>query len=222
MNPQFNILRRVSGPYYLNTYFVTCKQTGKTLIIDPGDQTENLVNYVQHHRLDPVMVLATHGHADPLFSMETFRETYAVPYAIHAGDDAFFKDPEVRKRTRVAVGLPPPPPADHLLVHNEVLGFGRCELTVIHTPGHTPGSACFLGNGHLFTGDTLFVGEAGRTDLPGGDLDQLIASIRDRLLGLPPATVLFPGHHHLNTPAQSTLAREIEENIYITDFILDP
>ncbi|MCG8563730.1 MAG: MBL fold metallo-hydrolase [Desulfobacterales bacterium] len=222
MNSQFSILRRVSGPYYLNTYFLTCKETGDTLIIDPGDQTHTLLNYVRLHRLNPVMVVSTHGHADPGFSMADFQEHYPVPHAIHGDDDAFFQDPDVQKRTRLAVGLPPPPEADCLLVHGEALHFGRAEVSIIHTPGHTPGSVCLGGGGYLFTGDTLFVGEAGRTDLPGGDLDQLVASIRDHILKLPPETILMPGHHHLNTPAQSTLAREMEENIYITDFILDP
>ena len=91
---------------------------------------------------------------------------------------------------------------------------------MLHTPGHTPGSACFLVNGHLFTGDTLFVGAAGRTDLTGASLDTLIASIENKILSLPKDTVIWPGHDYGETPS-STLEREMQENIYITDFILD-
>ena len=222
MSLPVTIRRRVSGSYYLNTYFLTCTQTGETLIIDPGDSAEAVIAYIRLHQLNPVKVLATHGHADPLFSMEVFQQTHPIPYCIHEADDRFFKDSLVRKRTRLAVGLPPPPSADESLAHGDYLDFGFCSAQVIHTPGHTPGSACFLCQDRLFTGDTLFVGEAGRTVLPGGDLDQLIASIRDRILVLSPSTVLHPGHHHIHTPVQSTLAREMEENIYITDFILDP
>ena len=222
MDTPFNILRRVSGPYYLNTYFLTCRETGDTLIIDPGDTARTLVEYARHHHLNPVMVLVTHGHVDTAFAMDEFRKTFDVPYAIHGGDADFFTDPQVRKQTELAVGLPPPPPEDQRLKHGEFIHFGDCRAQVIHTPGHTPGSVCLKAREYLFTGDTLFVGEAGRTDLPGGDLDRLIASIRDRLLKLPPYTILLPGHHHPNTPARSTLAREMEENIYITDFILDP
>ena len=100
--------------------------------------------------------------------------------------------------------------------------FGRSGVKVVHTPGHTPGSVCFLCEDHLFTGDAIFVGEAGRTDLPGGDLDQLIDSIRNRILPMDKDTVILPGHHHTGDAAHSTIGREMKENIYITDFILDP
>jgi len=93
-------------------------------------------------------------------------------------------------------------------------------MEVIHTPGHTPGSVCYLAEGNLFTGDTLFVGAAGRTDLAGASLNTLLESIENRLLTLPESTVIWPGHDYGDTPC-STLEREMKENIYITDFILD-
>jgi glyoxylase-like metal-dependent hydrolase (beta-lactamase superfamily II) len=101
-----------------------------------------------------------------------------------------------------------------------VLEVGNLNLEVIHTPGHTPGSACYLIDGNLFTGDTLFVGAAGRTDLIGGSLQTLIESLEKRLIVLPKETIVWPGHNYGKRP-KSTIGQEIEENPYITDFILD-
>lgn len=215
------ILRRTSGPYRMNTYFLTCTNTRDTLIIDPGDHAGNLLAVIREKRFVPRRILSTHGHWDALFSLAEFKGHADIPYSLHEADDAFFRDETVREKTRRAVGLPPPPLADIPLRHGARIRFGSLRLEVIHTPGHTPGSSCFLVEGCLFTGDTLFVGEAGRTDLPGGDLDRLIGSIRDRILPLPLSTRLFPGHHHTGTPYESSLEREMAENIYITDFILD-
>ena len=221
MSEPFAVHRIMSGPYHLFTYVLSCNRTGECLIIDPGDRAEKLTAFIRTHDLTPTCLLLTHGHADQFFVTEEFKGEWDIPCCIHRDDDFFFSDPVVREATRKAVGLPPPCPADIELAHGDVIDFGETALSVIHTPGHTPGSACFLLEDHLFTGDTLFVGEAGRTDLPGGDLDRLIVSIRDRILPLPPETLIFPGHHHPGTELSSTLEKEMRENIYITDFLLD-
>ncbi len=212
----------MSGPYHMFTYVLACVRTRECLIIDPGGRAEKLVTFLESRDLTPTHLLLTHGHADQFFVAEEFKRVWDVPYCIHGADDAFFSNPGVRESTRKAVGLPAPYPADIELAHGDTISFGGNLLFVIHTPGHTPGSVCFLCRDHLFTGDTLFVGEAGRTDLPGGNLDLLISSIRDRILHLADTTLLFPGHHHPGTEKSTTLEREMRENIYITDFILHP
>jgi len=221
MPDKVEIFRRMSGPYNLDTYFLVCRQTGHAVIIDPGDDTRNVMGFIKEKKITPIRLLHTHGHADPFFSTQEFKRTHDIPSCLHRDDDLFFKDPGVRKQTLKEVGLPPPYPADIQLFHKDVIAIGSTSLSVIHCPGHTPGSVCFLWEDHLFTGDALFAGEAGRTDLPGGNLDQLIASIRDKIMVLDKRTVIHPGHHHGGTKTQSTLADEIRENIYITDFILD-
>ncbi len=218
---QAEIIRRVSGPYNLNTYIITCKETRKAVIIDPGGQTESLLTFIGNENIIPVKILNTHGHADQFFSTEKFKKSYPIPSCLHKDDDTFFKDPDVQRKTKQAVGLPPPYPADIRLSDLDIVKFGNADLTVIHTPGHTPGSVCFLTEDHLFTGDALFVGEAGRTDLPGGNLDMLIHAIKNRILPLPKKTIIHPGHHHTGDDIQSTIEKEMKENIYITDFILD-
>ena len=117
------------------------------------------------------------------------------------------------------LGLPPSDPADIKLKDGDILEVGSLNIEVIHTPGHTPGSVCYLVGENLFTGDTLFVGAAGRTDLIGGSLDTLIKSIENKLIVLPKQTIVWPGHDYGESPS-STIGREMEENLYITDFIL--
>ena len=221
MPDKVEIFRRMSGPYNLDTYFLVCRQTGKSVIIDPGDDALAVINFIRKKKIIPTKLLHTHGHTDPFFSTEVFKQTHNIPSCLHIQDNLFFKDPEVRKETLRLVGLPPPYPADITLVHQDLIFFGKERLSVIHTPGHTPGSVCFLWKNHLFTGDALFAGEAGRTDLPGGNLAQLIASIRDRIMVLDKKTIIHPGHHHAGSSTQSILEKEIRDNIYITDFILD-
>ncbi|MDD4274509.1 MAG: MBL fold metallo-hydrolase [Desulfobacter postgatei] len=215
------MIRRITGPYNLNTYFLVCKKTRKAVIIDPGGTVEEIADFIRKNNLIPDKIVLTHGHADQFFSMDAFKEMARIPYCLHRADDDFFKDPEVRIKTKQSVGLPPPHPADIRMNDGDTLVFGCCELAVIHTPGHTPGSVCLLCEDHLFTGDAIFVGEAGRTDLPGGDLPCLIDSIRIKILPLDKKTLIFPGHHRNGDPWWSTLEQEMKTNIYITDFILD-
>jgi len=113
----------------------------------------------------------------------------------------------------------PAGPVDIRLEHGDVLRVGDLKMEVIHTPGHTMGSACFLVSGNHFTGDTLFVGAVGRTDLTGASLDTLLESLEKRLLVLPKDTIIWPGHDYGDTPSP-TISREMKENPYITDFIL--
>jgi hydroxyacylglutathione hydrolase len=221
MPAKAEILRRTSGPYHLDTYFLVCQQTGDSVIIDPGDDALAVIDFIGKKKITPTKLLHTHGHADQFFSTEVFKQTHNIPSCLHAQDNLFFKDPMVREETLRLVGLPPPYPADIELAHGDRISFGRQCLSVIHTPGHTPGSVCFLWKNNLFTGDALFAGEAGRTDLPGGNLVQLVASIRDRIMVLDKKTIIHPGHHHAGSSTQSTLEKEIRDNIYITDFILD-
>lgn len=215
------MVRKAIGPFNLNTYFLSCRKTGRTLVIDPGGDAGDLANFLFSEKMIPERILMTHGHADHLFSMEKFKQYHDIPYCIHSADDAFFKKSGVRGKTRRMVGLPPPHPADVLLEDGDRIRFGEAAANVIHTPGHTPGSVCYLCEGHLYTGDAIFVGEAGRVDLPGGNLDLLVNSIQTRIIPLDPQTVIHPGHYHTGDAYSSTIEKEIKTNIYITDFILD-
>lgn len=190
------------GPYEINTYVIACPETRDGIIIDPGGEDEKIIRVIEENGIHPVYIVNTHGHPDHVFSNASLSGRYRIPCCMHADDRLFFREATV----------------DIALHHDDTLTVGTLKIKVIHTPGHTPGSICLYTGNRLFSGDTLFVGDAGRTDLPGGNLDTLIHSIKTRIITLPPDTRIYPGHDYGDTPV-STIGREIQENIYITDFI---
>jgi glyoxylase-like metal-dependent hydrolase (beta-lactamase superfamily II) len=218
-----NIKQIPIGPFQVFTYLVSCPQTKAAVIIDPAGEEDRLFKLIQAESIQIKYILNTHGHADHVSGNRRMKvllsETELIPVCMHEADDRFFANPEIRKISVKELGLPPPEPVDIRLKHNAILEVGTLNIRVIHTPGHTPGSVCFFVNGNLFTGDTLFVGAVGRTDLTGGSLDTLLESLEKRLITLPGETVIWPGHDYGDAPT-STIAREMEENPYITDFLL--
>jgi len=217
--PEPLIHRMIAGDYAVNMYLVACPETRMGVVIDPAGDADILLARVRSESIRIVAILNTHGHADPVAANASLRNAFQVPVCMHAADDRFWSDPQNRARIEAELGLPAPPPCDRRLVDGEVIPVGNLAITVIHTPGHTPGSVCFHVGNHLFTGDTLFVGNAGRTDLIGGSLDTLIHSLQTRIITLPPETVIWPGHDYGDTPT-SNIGREMAENLYSTDFIL--
>ena len=219
MNKQVEIKRIVVGSYRVNAYLVTCSKTLETAIIDPGGEGELLIRTIRDEGLVPVHILNTHGHADHILANRELAEAFSIKTSVHEEDANFFARPEIMEKSAKELGLPVAGPVDIKLKDGELVTLGSLKMEVLHTPGHTPGSCCFLIEGNLFTGDTLFVGDVGRTDLVGGSLDILLNSIRKKIMPLPETTVIWPGHDYGETPT-STLAWEMRENPYITDFIL--
>jgi hydroxyacylglutathione hydrolase len=207
------------GPFQVMTYLVACPHTREAVIIDPAGEEDKLLSLIKTENIKVKYILNTHGHADHVLGNPKLKEVLKIPVCMHEADDRFFSDKVVREKTSEELGLPPPDPADIRLTDEDVVEVGTLKITVIHTPGHTPGSVCYLVDGNLFSGDTLFVGAAGRTDLIGGSLETLLESLEKRLIVLPKETIVWPGHNYGDTPT-STMGREIEENLYITDFIL--
>ena len=215
------IIKQVKvGAFQVFTYIVACPETRKAVVIDPAGEEEKLLLLIKEEAFLIEHILDTHGHADHVLANEHLKNALAVPTCMHELEIQFFSQTEVRALTAKELGLQPPDPADVPLRDGDVFKVGTLEIRVIHTPGHTPGSVCYFVEGNLFTGDTLFVGAAGRTDLTGGSLEMLLESIENKILTLPKETVIWPGHDYGDTPT-STLGREMEENPYITDFILD-
>jgi glyoxylase-like metal-dependent hydrolase (beta-lactamase superfamily II) len=209
------------GDYQVNTYLLGCPHTREALVIDPAGAPQTIIRCAAAEGLSLRLILNTHGHADHVAANRELKALLKVPTGLHEADARFFADPAIRARTEAELGLPAPDPADFTFSDGERLKVGTLEIEVLHTPGHTPGSVCFRVADNLFTGDTLFVGDVGRTDLTGGSLETLLKSLETRIIGLPPQTVVWPGHPYGDTPS-STIAREREENPYITDFILAP
>lgn len=207
-------------PFQVMTYLVACPQSCDAVIIDPAGDEDKLLALIETRNLRVKYILNTHGHADHVLGNPRMKNLLKIPVCMHEADDRFFNDPSVREKSSHELGLPPPGPVDIKLKDGDVLEVGTLNIEVIHTPGHTPGSVCYLVGENLFTGDTLFVGAAGRTDLTGGSLNTLIKSIEKKLIVLPKQTIVWPGHDYGESPS-STIGREMEENLYITDFILE-
>ena len=207
------------GAFQVLTYLVACAQSREAVIIDPAGEGDKLLTLIQTEGLIVRYILNTHGHADHVLGNAKLKNILKVPVCMHEADDRFFNDPAVRKKSYQELGISPADPADRRLSDGDIIEAGALKIEVIHTPGHTPGSVCYLTGENLFSGDTLFVGAAGRTDLIGGSLNTLINSIEKRLIVLPKHTIIWPGHDYGESPT-STIGREIEENPYITDFIL--
>lgn len=176
------VRRRRVGPFDNAAYVVSCPDTGAAVLIDAANEADVLVRAIGDLKL--VAVLETHGHADHWQALGAIEAHFASAWVgAHPDDLSMF---------------PPPPPAHHL-AHGETITFGNCQLRVLHTPGHTPGSVCFLGPGVVFTGDTLFPGGPGATRPPLGDFPTILKSIRRELMGLDPTTLVYPGHGEATT-----------------------
>lgn len=158
----------------VNAYVLSSPDTGEAIVIDPGEPAEKLASELAD--LQPRWLMATHGHAGHLAGKDVLREASGAQTAMHVAD--------AKAHLRSA---------DRYLEDGDELALGELRLRVIHTPGHTPGSLCFLVANHLFTGDTLLAGGIGK-EMPGTDLRRQLISIGSRLLQLPPATAIYPGH----------------------------
>ena len=204
------------GPMAVFSYIVGCEKEKMCVIIDPGGSADKILAKINDMGLTVKYVVNTHGHADHTCGNNDILGKTDAQLVIHE-DEADRISGVVNKLFSVAMGKRPSPGAQILVHDGDLIKVGQTELQVIHTPGHTPGSMCLYGEGNLFTGDTLFVGAAGRTDLKGGSFETLLASLK-KLLALPPQTRVWPGHNYGESPV-STLARERETNPYITDFL---
>lgn len=196
------------GAFLANCYIVGSEKTGEALIIDPGGDTDEILTEIATLRLSVKVIVLTHAHMDHVGALKEVRDATAASVAIHEGDaPALTRDSVSRS---FGFSYPTPPPPDRLLHDGDEIKIGELSFTVIHTPGHSPGSICLLGEGLLFSGDTLFCQSIGRTDLAGGGYDQIMNSLQNKLMKLPPDTAVFPGHG-----PDTTIGREKKENPFL-------
>lgn len=206
------------GTLAVKAYLIGCPNAKEAIIIDPAGSEKDLAAAIRRRGLTLKAIVNTHGHPDHTAGNARMKALTGAPVLMHGDDDRLFRDPAVASMFR-AWGFEPHPPADVLLSDGDEIRVGDLSFKVLHTPGHSPGSVCLFGHGHLVTGDTLFVGAAGRTDLPGGSFEILIRSLKERLLPLPDETIILPGHDYGSRPT-STLGREKVENPYFAEYCL--
>ncbi|MBN1832213.1 MAG: MBL fold metallo-hydrolase [Deltaproteobacteria bacterium] len=194
-------------------YIVACPVTKEALLIDPGGHEEQLVERISQKGIELKYIVNTHGHPDHVCGNARVKELTGAKIVMHEKDNEIFTSPAGQERAR-QMGFTPSPPADITIKDGDRIVVGEVSLEVIHTPGHSPGGICLLVDGNLFTGDTLFVGAVGRTDLPNSSLDQFMDSIQHRLLTLPDDTVVWPGHDYGPKPS-STIGEEKQSNPWL-------
>jgi len=191
----------IVGALETNCYLVYCEETRACAVIDPGADPEKIISAVADLELKPVIVLNTHGHVDHVGGNSDIVRKYGVPLAMHAADTGMLQVSDYIELS-LLLGARNSPLPDRLLAEGDEIAVGRITLRVMHIPGHTAGSVGFVAAGVLFSGDTLFCGGVGRTDLPGGSWKDLERSIRERILTLPEETIVLPGHGPWTTVEQ--------------------
>jgi glyoxylase-like metal-dependent hydrolase (beta-lactamase superfamily II) len=209
---------RAVAPFYKNGFVVACERTRAAVLIDPGDEVDQLLGAVRDLDVDVQAVLLTHAHVDHITGVAAAKEAFEVPVYLHR-DDQFLYDMAVQQGAMFGFKVRQPPPVDAFYDTNPV-SFGDYEARVHHTPGHCPGGVCLaIGRAgepgrHLFVGDTLFAGSIGRTDLPGGDYGILMRSITEVLCALGDESIVHPGHG-----PDTTIGRERTTNPFILEYV---
>ncbi|MEX0800268.1 MAG: MBL fold metallo-hydrolase [Dehalococcoidia bacterium] len=184
----------VVGVFAENCWIVGSRQTGEAIAIDPGDQPEEILALARDMGVAIKAIANSHAHIDHIMGVRGVKEATGAKFLLHAQDLEIARGSASGAARMLGIEMEPPPEPDAFLSDGDEVEVAGVKLKVIHTPGHTPGSLSFYTEGMLFSGDTLFRGSIGRTDLPGGDYGQEMASIVDRLLTLPDDTVVLPGH----------------------------
>lgn len=195
----------VVGEMEANCYIFGSDEEREVVLIDPGADYEKLSAFIKNRRFLPKFIVNTHGHIDHIGANHRFN----LPILIHRLDADFLSDPQLNLSALSGRGYRSPRAA-RLLEEGDSIEVGDIELKVIHTPGHTPGGISLRYEDLIFTGDTLFKGGVGRTDLPYGSEEQLLSSIKEKLLTYDDQTIIYPGHGPI-----STIAKERRENPYL-------
>jgi len=209
---------RAVAPFYKNGFVVGCPRTRKGVVIDPGDEVDQLLAAVRKLDLDIEHILLTHAHVDHITGVAAAKAALGAPVYLHR-DDLFLYEQVVEHGAMFGLRVSPQPPPDKFFDGSSI-AFGDYQVQVHHTPGHCPGGVCLqVGpagsvGAHLFVGDTLFAGSIGRTDLPRGDYVVLMRSITQVLLPLGDASVVHPGHG-----PDTTIGRERATNPFVLDYL---
>ncbi|MFO7888548.1 MAG: MBL fold metallo-hydrolase [Eubacteriales bacterium] len=197
------------GSYGANCYIVGSEKSKDIMIIDPGAESTKIKNLIKSKSYNPKFILLTHGHGDHIGGAKDLKKEFNIPVYIHKKDGNMLKDERLnftKMMYKNGISLN----ADKFLEDGDKITLDNMKFEVLHTPGHTPGGISIKHKDIVFSGDTLFKGSIGRTDFPGGSYDQLIKSIKEKLLVLDENTVVYPGHE-----GKTTIKYEKENNQFL-------
>ncbi|MCW4052205.1 MAG: MBL fold metallo-hydrolase [Candidatus Bathyarchaeota archaeon] len=200
------------GYLLTNCYVASCDETKEAVVVDPGfsrSEADRILGNIKKNSLSVKFVVDTHGHPDHICGNGLVKNATGASILIHRFDANLLG--EEGKRMALTSGFQVmSPAADGFLLDGEIVRFGKEELQVIHTPGHSPGSISLVGDKSVFTGDTLFAGSIGRVDLPGGSAKDIVHSLRKKLINLSERLIVYPGHG-----PQSTIEKEKRSNPFL-------
>ena len=186
-----------------NCIIAKCPETSEAIIFDPGDESEKLIKYLKNINAKPRLIVNTHGHHDHIGAIPELKKVFRIPIWIHRDEEEYFLDPNKNYSalTERSVKIKP----DKLFTEEDIISIGTLEFKILHTPGHTLGSCCFLYNDVLIAGDTIFAGSIGRCDLYGGSEREIIRSIKNKILPLDDKITILPGHGRHTTLKEEKL-----------------
>lgn len=184
----------VVGAFAENCWVIGSRRTGEAIVIDPGDQADEILALARDMRVRVKLIANSHAHLDHILGVRGVQSATGARFLLHERDLPIARTAAASAAAFLGHEVEPPPDPDAFLSDGDEVEVAGVKLKVIHTPGHTPGSVAFFVEGMLFSGDTLFQASIGRTDLPGGDYQQEMTSIVDKLLLLPDETIVLPGH----------------------------
>ncbi|MEN2994656.1 MAG: MBL fold metallo-hydrolase [Thermodesulfovibrio sp.] len=181
------------GPLLVNCYVVYDEQTKDAFLIDPGDEPDLVLDFIKQEGLNVKYIICTHGHFDHIGAIKEIKDATGAQVILHKEEIEIYKNSPKVAKDFFGIEIESQPEPDILIDNDDTVKIFHKEVKFLHTPGHSPGSMCIYTDGYLFTGDTLFAGSVGRTDLIGGNMEKLLNSLK-KLASFPPDTLVLPGH----------------------------
>ncbi len=199
------------GPLQTNCYIINDSESMEAIIIDPGSESGKIIKIIESKNLQMKCIINTHAHIDHTAEAKSLQDHFNIPFLIHQNELPSLKTLETNNGL-FGIAVTGTPETKEFLQHNQEISFGNCKGKILFTPGHSAGGVSIVVQNHVFVGDSLFCDSIGRTDLPGGNFDQLISSIKSELYVLADETIVYPGHG-----PETTIGHEKQFNPFVSE-----